>query len=56
MGLCDKLFDINDRLEPVPQLATGFRWEIRRRCPISLRQGVRFHDGELMEPRRCATR
>ena len=25
-ALCDKLFDINEKLEIVPQLATGHRW------------------------------
>ena len=41
MGFCDKLFDINERLEPVPQLATGFRWEDPTTLIITLRQGVR---------------
>lgn len=49
MGMCDKLFDVNERLEPVPQLATGFRWEDPRTLVISLREGVRFHDGEVMD-------
>lgn len=49
MGFCDKLFDINERLEPVPQLATGFRWDDPQTLTITLRQGVRFHDGEMMD-------
>lgn len=49
MGVCDKLFDINERLDPVPQLATGFRWEDPQTLLITLRQGVRFHDGEVMD-------
>jgi peptide/nickel transport system substrate-binding protein len=49
MGMCDKLFDINERLEPVPQLATGFRWDDPQTLTITLRQGVRFHDGEMMD-------
>lgn len=48
-SLCDKLFDINERLEIVPQLATGFRWEDPRTLVISLRDGVRFHDGDAMD-------
>ncbi len=48
-GFCDKLFDINERLEPVPQLATGFRWDDPQTLTITLRQGVRFHDGEMMD-------
>ncbi|WP_137178132.1 ABC transporter substrate-binding protein [Roseomonas sp. AR75] len=49
MGFCDKLFDINERLEAVPQLATGYRWEDPTTLIITLRQGVRFHDGEVMD-------
>ena len=49
MALCDKLFDINERLEVVPQLATGFRWENPTTLIITLREGVRFHDGEAMD-------
>ena len=25
-GLCDKLFDIDEKLNIVPQLATGYEW------------------------------
>jgi peptide/nickel transport system substrate-binding protein len=49
MGVCDKLFDIDAQLNPVPQLATGFRWEDPQTLLITLRQGVRFHDGEMMD-------
>ena len=49
MGICDKLFDINERLEAVPQLATGFRWDDPQTLTITLRPGVRFHDGEMMD-------
>lgn len=49
MALCDKLFDINERLEVVPQLATGFRWENPTTLILSLRPNVRFHDGEPMD-------
>ena len=49
MALCDKLFDINERLEVVPQLATGYRWENPTNLIITLREGVRFHDGEVMD-------
>lgn len=49
MALCDKLFDINERLEVVPQLATGFRWENPTTLIVTLREGVRFHDGEVMD-------
>jgi peptide/nickel transport system substrate-binding protein len=49
MALCDKLFDINERLEVVPQLATGFRWDNPTTLIVTLREGVRFHDGEPMD-------
>ena len=48
-SLCDKLFDINEKLEIVPQLATGYRWEDPKTLVITLREGVRFHDGEAMD-------
>lgn len=48
-SLCDKLFDINERLEITPQLATGYSWEDPRTLLITLRAGVRFHDGEAMD-------
>ena len=44
-GLCDKLFDINEKLEIVPQLATGYEWADPTTLLIRLRQGVKFHDG-----------
>ena len=49
MGVCDKLFDINERLEAVPQLATGYSWDDPVTLTIRLREGVRFHDGEMMD-------
>ena len=48
-ALCDKLFDINEKLEIVPQLATGYAWEDPKTLRIMLREGVRFHDGEAMD-------
>ncbi|MDJ0388234.1 ABC transporter substrate-binding protein [Roseomonas sp. E05] len=48
-GLCDKLFDINEKLQIVPQLATGYNWEGPKTLRITLRQGVKFHDGEIMD-------
>lgn len=48
-SLCDKLFDINEKLEIVPQLATGYAWEDPKTLRIDLREGVRFHDGEPMD-------
>jgi peptide/nickel transport system substrate-binding protein len=48
-SLCDKLFDINERLEVVPMLATAYRWDNPTTLVLTLRDGVRFHDGERMD-------
>ena len=47
-GLCDKLFDIDEGQRIVPQLATSFRWDDPQTLTLTLREGVRFHDGEAM--------
>ena len=48
-GLCDKLFDIDEKLNIVPQLATGYEWADPKTLVIHLRQGVTFQDGEVMD-------
>lgn len=48
-GLCDKLFDINEKLNIVPQLATGYEWKDSTHLLIRLRPGVMFHDGEKLD-------
>jgi peptide/nickel transport system substrate-binding protein len=48
-GLCDKLFDLDAKLNIVPQLATGYEWSDDRTLVIHLRSGVKFHDGEIMD-------
>jgi peptide/nickel transport system substrate-binding protein len=45
-GLCDKLFDIDEKLNIVPQLATGYEWSDPKTLVIHLRKGVTFQDGE----------
>lgn len=45
-ALCDKLIDVNEKLEFVPQLATA--WETSedgKTLTFTLREGVTFHDG-----------
>jgi peptide/nickel transport system substrate-binding protein len=49
-SLCDKLFDIDTKLNLVPQLALSHQVsEDGKEVTIRLRQGVRFHDGEAMD-------
>ena len=49
-SLCDKLFDIDEKLALVPQLATGYEWSADRRAlTLKLRPGVLFHDGEKFD-------
>jgi len=49
-AICDKLFDINEKLEIVPQLATGYTVSPDgESVTIKLRQGVKFHDGETFD-------
>jgi peptide/nickel transport system substrate-binding protein len=48
-AVCDKLFDINAQLEIIPQLATGHVWDDPKTLRITLRPGVKFHDGEAMD-------
>ena len=49
-GLCDKLFDLDEKLNIVPQLATSYQWSgDNLSLVIKLRSGVTFHDGEKMD-------
>ncbi len=49
-AMCDKLVDINDKLEIVPQLATAWEWqEEGRALLLTLRPGVTFHDGVALD-------
>ena len=46
-SLCDKLFDIDEKLAIVPQLALGHETSADgKTVTIKLRPGVKFHDGE----------
>src|SRR5476651_488659 len=46
-SLCDKLFDIDEKLNIVPQLALGHETSADGKTVIiKLRPGVKFHDGE----------
>jgi peptide/nickel transport system substrate-binding protein len=49
-ALCDKLVDIDQDLNYVPQLATSWEWgEEGRTLTLRLREGVVFHDGEKLD-------
>ncbi len=49
-AMCDKLVDIDAKLNFVPQLATAWKWsEDGRALTLSLRPGVTFHDGAAMD-------
>jgi peptide/nickel transport system substrate-binding protein len=49
-ALCDKLFDIDENLNIVPQLATSYQWSADNKAlTLKLRQGVTFHDGEKFD-------
>ncbi|HEX7271059.1 MAG TPA: ABC transporter substrate-binding protein [Casimicrobiaceae bacterium] len=49
-ALCDKLFDIDEKLNIVPQLATSYQWSADSKAlTIKIRQGVTFHDGEKLD-------
>ncbi len=48
-GLCDKLFDIDEKLHVVPQLATAYEWADDRTMIVHLRSGVKFQDGETLD-------
>ena len=49
-SLCDKLVDIDEKLNIVPQLATSYTWAAdNKSLTMKLRSGVTFHDGEKFD-------
>src|SRR3954453_21975213 len=49
-AFCDKLFDIDEKLNIVPQLALSHETSADgKEMTIKLRPGVKFHDGELFD-------
>src|ERR1700675_3674614 len=50
-AICDKLFDIDEKLNIVPQLALSHETSADgKEMTIKLRPGVKFHDGEPFDP------
>jgi peptide/nickel transport system substrate-binding protein len=48
-AMCDKLVDVDAKLNLVPQLATGWAWsDDRLSLTLKLRDGVNFQDGEKL--------
>ena len=49
-ALCDKLFDLDEKLNIVPMLATSYQWSgDNKALTLKLRRGVTFHDGEKFD-------
>ncbi|MFY9509614.1 MAG: ABC transporter substrate-binding protein [Rubrivivax sp.] len=49
-ALCDKLFDVDEKLNIVPQLAEKYEWSADSKAlTLKLRAGVSFHDGEKFD-------
>ena len=49
-ALCDKLFDIDEKLNILPQLASSYEWSADSKAlTLKIRPGVTFHDGEKLD-------
>lgn len=49
-ALCDKLLDVDEKLNIVPQLATAYEWSADSKAlTLKIRPGVTFHDGEKLD-------
>lgn len=54
-AIYDTLFSINRAQEPLPQMAAGYVFEDDgRTCLITLRDGLKFHNGEPVRAQDCA--
>src|SRR5690606_30284384 len=48
-SLCDKLVDIDPKLEFVPQLATSWSWPDSKTLRFTLRDNAVYHDGSPID-------
>ena len=49
-ALCDKLFEVDEKLNIVPMLAEKYEWSADSKAlTLKLRPGVTFHDGEKLD-------
>ncbi|HMC17040.1 MAG TPA: ABC transporter substrate-binding protein [Albitalea sp.] len=49
-ALCDKLLDVDEKLNIVPQLAQSWQWSADNKAlTMTLRPNVTFHDGEKLD-------
>lgn len=48
-AICDKLVDIDAKLNIVPQLAQSYEWADSKTLVFKLRPGVKFHDGTELD-------
>src|SRR6476469_4328082 len=48
-GLCDKLFDVDAKLNIISVLATGYEWTDPTHLVVHIRSGVQFQDGEKLD-------
>ena len=56
-SICDKLFDVDENLKVVPQLALSSETsEDGKLVTIKLRPNVKFHDGEKLMPKPPSSR
>src|SRR6202023_2463835 len=50
-AVCDKLFDIDEKVNIVPQLALSYQdSDDGKEMAIKLRPGVKFHHGDTLDP------
>ena len=56
-NLCEKLYDVNDNLQIVPQLAAGMPKVANggKTVTIDIRKGIKFNDGTTMDAKAVKT-